>query len=132
MPEANGYYCQCIHLTTQKHMPPGQEGDLPEDARAARHSTCHQGAYLRARAQLSSSPRSQPICAARQPHILGQHVGSHLDVLLFSRGIFWLYHSKTNRKPQARLEAELQRLANTDFTSRMEAKSPETPRDGGD
>ena len=30
MPEANGYYCQCIDLTTQKHMPPGQEGDLPE------------------------------------------------------------------------------------------------------
>ena len=49
MPEANGYCCQCIHLTTRtKHTPPDKRGICRKDAR---HSTSHQGAYLRARAQ---------------------------------------------------------------------------------
>jgi hypothetical protein len=48
MPEANGYYCQCIDLTTRKHTPPDKRGICRKDAR---HSTSHQGAYLRARAQ---------------------------------------------------------------------------------
>lgn len=52
MPEANGYdyyYRQCIDLTTQtKHTPPDKRGICRKDAR---HSTCHQGAYSRARTQ---------------------------------------------------------------------------------
>ena len=39
MPEANGYYCQCIHLTTRtKHTPPDKRGICRKDAR---HSTVH-------------------------------------------------------------------------------------------
>lgn len=39
MPEANGYCCQCIHLTTRtKHTPPDKRGICRKDAR---HSTVH-------------------------------------------------------------------------------------------
>ena len=70
MPEANGYYCQCIHLTTRtKHTPPDKRGICRKDAR---HKYMPPRCLLtRPGTQLCSSPRSQPICAARKPHTLG-------------------------------------------------------------
>lgn len=58
MPEANGYYCQCIDLTTAKHTPPDKRG-ICRCRKDARHSTYHQGTYLRARGQPKHAVRAK-------------------------------------------------------------------------
>ena len=138
MPEANGYYRQCIHLTTRaKHMPPGQEGDLPEGCTTQ---------YMPPRCLLTYAPgHRQPkqLSSSQQGKVSPSTPHDSRIVLASTWVSVWECYSSavcsgftTIRQIPglARLEAKLQRPGScTDLIgSRIEAKTPETSRDRGD
>ena len=136
MPETNGYYCQCIHLTTRtKHTPPDKRGICRKDAR---HSTVHATKVLTYftrpdTASLSSSIVVHSKVSPSAPHdsrIVLASTWVPVWVCCSSTVCSGFTKSKTNHAPRERLEVRLQRPGScTDLIGDMEA---ETPRDRGD